>query len=183
MYSNFIKTILVFILTLVAYMPIPGNATSLQEVIDTYCRKECVKADHLTSAAKRAANGYKVDYHAIMAIVHIESKYHIKAKNGSSVGLSQVLLRYHKGKFRGKNYFDVEDNLFAGMQVFRDCLTKVKGNYPKAFSCYNGGGDKNYQTKAMKALAMMRGLDYPNTTNDPLGEFLISKNITLDRSE
>lgn len=174
MFSKTIKSIFFAFMLLMATLP-TSHAQTLQDVIDKYCRVDCVSAERLTSATKRAAQGYRIDHHAIMAIVHIESKYHIKAKNGSSVGLSQVLLRYHRGKFRGKNYFDVEDNLFAGMLVFRDCLTRTKGNYPRAFSCYNGGGDKNYQAKAMNALAMMRSLDYPPVSPDPLGEFIVSK--------
>lgn len=174
MFFKTIKSIIFAFMLLMATIP-TSQAQSLQDVIDKYCRTECVTAERLTSAAKRAARGYNIDHHAIMAIVHVESKYHIKAKNGSSVGLSQVLLRYHRGKFRGKNFFDVEDNLFAGMLVFRDCLTRTKGNYPRAFSCYNGGGDKNYQSKAIKTWAMMKSLDYPPVSKDPLGDFIVSK--------
>lgn len=153
------------------------HAQSLQDVIDKYCRKDCISAQTLSEVTSKIARSYGIDQRAIIAIVHIESKYHIKAKNGSSVGLSQVLLRYHKGKFRGKNFFDPEDNLFAGMKVFSDCLKKTKGNYNRAFGCYNGGGDKNYRTKAANALAMVKRLELPSFNDDPLYEFLMKKKV------
>lgn len=174
MFSKTLKSIFLAFMLLMATVT-TSHAQTLQDVIDKYCRVDCVSAERLTSAAKRAAHGYKIDYHAIMAIVHIESKYHIKAKNGSSVGLTQVHLKYHRPKFRGKNVFDVDDNMFAGMLVFRECLNRTKGSYPLAFSCYNGGGDSKYRSKAMKALDMMRSLDHPKVSQDPLGDFIDSK--------
>lgn len=176
MFFNLLKPIIILIM-LMATAPLWAQPTTLQDTIDKYCRTECITATRLVEVAKKAATSYKVDYRAIMAIVHIESKYHIKAKNGSSVGLSQVLLFYHKGKFKGKNYYDVEDNVFAGMKVFSDCFRKVKGDYRKAFKCYNGGGDKKYHFKAMSTFEMMKDLTHPEVSKDFLGDFIEKKDL------
>lgn len=150
---------------------------SLQGTIDKYCRKECIQSQELINIADRVSLAYKLDSDAVLAIIHVESKYHIKAKNGSSIGLTQVLLRYHKGKFRGKNYYDIEDNVFAGMQVLRDCLKRTKGNYPRAFRCYNGGGDKHYVEKVMKTYKAMKTLDKPKPSADHLYDFLVKRKM------
>lgn len=171
MFSNIRIFVVMVVLTIFASLPVQAQ-TDLQDVIDKYCRKDCVSAEKLTDVVTRVSKSYKLDVNAVLAIIHVESKYHIKAKNGSSVGLSQVLLRYHKPKFLGKNYYDVEDNVFAGMQVLRDCLKRTKGNYDKAFGCYNGGGDKNYVSKVRKVRAMMKEVNKPEIHPDPLARFL-----------
>lgn len=175
MFKTFKSTLLIMIVFLSTIFPVSAKTLSLQEIIDTYCSKNCVSAQQLTEVATRAAHTYKIDVRAILAIIHVESKYHIKAKNGSSVGLSQVLLRYHKPKFIGKDYYNVEDNIFAGMQVFHDCMRRMKQNYDKSFGCYNGGGDKKYKIKAMKAYRMMKNAKLPEVSKDPLGDFIQKK--------
>lgn len=172
MFSRF-KMFMLFITTMLVFTAIPAQANNdLQSVIDKYCRVDCVSSTKLVDVATRAATAYRFDINALLAIIHIESKYHVKAKNGSSVGLNQVHLRYHKPKFRTKNFFDVEDNTFVGAKIFRECLDRMKGNYPKAFGCYNGGGDKKYVVKATQARDMMASLTKPISHSDPLGVFI-----------
>lgn len=157
-----------------AMLSVPVRAQTLQEHIDKYCQTDCITATQLTEVTARAAKRFGFDKTAMQAIIFVESKYHIKAKNGGSVGLTQALLRYHKKKFLGKNYFAVEDNVFAGGEVFRDCLARHKGDYPRAYSCYNGGGDKRYKTKVQKAVDLHRRLARPTPSIDPLGDFVFS---------
>lgn len=151
--------------------------TSLQEHIEKYCKRDCVDAQKLVDVSHRAAQRFGFDYKALMAIVFVESKFSTKARNGSSVGLTQVLLTYHKPKFMGKNVYDVDDNIFAGAQVFKECLQKHKGMYPKAFSCYNGyqHGDPKYKGKTLSAYLDLKKLDLPKPSSDPLGDFIIHK--------
>lgn len=175
MFTRFIITLMGSLLMCLSMTQ--AQASTLQETIDKYCRKDCISAQYLSEISSKIARAYGIDQRAIIAIVHIESKYHIKAKNGSSVGLSQVLLRYHKGKFKGKNHFDPEDNLFAGMQVFSQCLKKTKGNYNKAYGCYNGGGDKKYRSKAIAAYDMIKSLQIPSYDKDPLYTFIMKKKV------
>jgi len=154
-------------------MPV-ARAQSLQDHIDANCRVNCVAADKLVDVAARAAKRFGFDYKALLAIVHVESKYNTRAKNGSSVGLTQALLVYHRPKFLGKDYFAVEDNMFVGAEVFGACFAKHKGNYPTSFSCYNGygKGDSRYRDKVLKALREIRGLKLPTPSLDPLGDFI-----------
>ena len=175
MFKTFIKIMIALLMTC-AFAQMTKAAT-LQETIDKFCRKDCVSAPQLLSAAKRASKSFNVDHRAILAIVHVESKYHTKARNGNSVGLSQVLLTYHRKKFRGTNYYDVDDNIFAGMQVFNECFTRMRMNYSAAFRCYNGGGDPKYTMKLNSAFAMMKNMEHPVITNDPLGSFIEQKGL------
>lgn len=177
----FIKTIVIATLVALSYLS-PVSAQTLQQTIDKFCRKDCVSAEKLTHVAKKAGQSYKVDHRAILAIVHVESKYHIKAKNGSSVGLTQVLLRYHRPKFKTNNPYNVEDNVFTGASIFRDCLRRTRGDYEKAFRCYNGGGDPRYVPKMRTAYSMMRSLELPKTSEDPLLDFLVKRGVANPES-
>lgn len=172
MYRQFINLASVLAVWLILALPAFAQNTDLQDHIDRYCKSTCITADKLSSVASRAAKRYGLDKHMVIAIIHVESKYNYKAKNGSSIGLTQVLLKYHKPKFLGKNYFDIEDNIFAGMQVLRDCLQKHKGSYPRAITCYNGGGDKHYASKVQAVYKTVRSLDIPVIAKDPLGHFI-----------
>lgn len=151
----------------------PAHAQTLQDHIDTYCKVDCVNADKVVDVAYRAGQSYGFDYKTFLAIIHVESKFHTKAKNGRSVGLTQSLLTYHRPKFRGKNYFAIEDNMFVGAEIFGDCVRRHRGNYQAATTCYNGGGDRRYWSKVQRALKVIRGLELPRPSLDPLGEFII----------
>lgn len=149
-----------------------AHSRPLQDIIDHYCKSGCISAQDLTQYTSQASKTYQVDQIALLAIIHVESKYNVKAKNYSSVGLSQVHLRYHKPKFLGKDYYNPQDNIFAGGKVFKDCLVRHKGNYPKAYTCYNGGGDKNYRSKVIKAYKMISQALLPAVTEDVIGAFI-----------
>lgn len=175
--SKLLYILSVFILAIVGFMftiPAKAEIVSLQEHIDRYCRKDCVSAEQLVEVTARAAKRFNIDKKALMAIIHVESKYHIKAKNGGSAGLTQAVIYYHKPKFLGRNYYAVEDNIFVGAQIYRDCLARMKGSYPRAYSCYNGGGDKNYQSKVKKAFDEISKLRIPKPSMDPLGDLIVS---------
>lgn len=173
-----LTTILLAITVWMLTLP-PAHAQSverktLQSHIDHYCKKDCITAEALVDITSRAAKRFGFDFRALMAIIHVESKYHTKAKNGSSAGLTQVLLIYHKPKFMGRNYYAIEDNIFAGGEVFRDCFVKHKGNYPKAYSCYNGYGKNGevYKTKVNAAWTTIKSLDLPSPSRDPIGDLI-----------
>lgn len=159
-------------LVVLALKTTPVFSKDLQSVIDQYCRRDCVTAVKLIEVIDKTSRRYGINPHVILSIVHIESKYNTKARNGSSVGLSQVLLRYHKRKFKTKDYHDVEDNLSVGMQILRDCLTSTKWNYPRAFRCYNGGGDKNYSDKVHATMSYLKSVDLSYPVDDPLWHFI-----------
>lgn len=151
-----------------------SHATTLQEYINAKCSSSCVTADQLMTVVYKVSDSYKLSPKAVIAIISNESGFRSNAKNGSSVGLTQVLLRYHKPKFLGQDYYNVEDNVFAGMQILRDCLHKHLRVYSDALSCYNGGGKKG-KKYASKVLATMRALEkveLPQKDHDPLFNFI-----------
>lgn len=106
--------------------------------------------DSIVAAADMAANAHKLDSKLLLSMAYVESKYNIKARNGSSVGLMQVHLKYHRDKFKGASVFNPYANMFVGAQILKECMTKHKNSVKKALRCYNGGGDKNYTVKVMK---------------------------------
>ena len=149
-------------------------AQEMQDYIDKTCARDCVDAQELLGAVHSAADSYDIDPVAILAIVSVESSFRPRATNGSSVGLTQVLRRLHRDKFKGPDPYDVQDNIFAGVQVLSNCLKKHKGLYTKAFQCYNGYGKKSikYAAKVQSAINKIRTLSITVPGADLLGKFI-----------
>jgi soluble lytic murein transglycosylase-like protein len=108
----------------------------------------------IKEAVAIASDTYGIKPRLIMSVIYVESRFKPKARNGSSVGLMQVHTRFHKHKFGGKDYYDIYANVFVGTSILKDCLVKHKNQTKKALKCYNGGGDKNYVAKVMKAFKL-----------------------------
>lgn len=137
-----------------------GPTITLADHIKRHCYKACVKPSELRQAVHHAASSLQVDHKILLAIIQVESAFKPRAKNGSNVGLNQVNLRYHRKRFEGKNFYDVQQNVLAGAQVYRACLTRAKGNQTKALRCYNGHhlGDPKYVIKIRKAYSQINQL-------------------------
>ena len=106
--------------------------------------------DSIVVAADMAASAHKLDSKLLLSMAYVESKFNTKAHNGSSVGLMQVHLKYHRDKFKGASVFNPYANMFVGAQILKECMDKNNNNVKKALRCYNGGGDRNYTAKVMK---------------------------------
>ena len=106
----------------------------------------------IVAAVDMAADVHKLDRRLLMSVAYVESKMNVKARNGSSVGLMQVHLKYHRDKFKGASVFNPYANMFVGALILRQCMDKSDNNVKKALRCYNGGGDRNYATKVFKQL-------------------------------
>jgi len=126
---------------------------TLYDHIKVHCKSKCVDSEHLIQAVHDASERVDVDHKVLLAIIQVESAFKPKAKNGSSVGLKQVHLRYHRNRFTDKKYFDVNQNVLAGAQIYKECLNRAKGVKSKALRCYNGHhlGDPKYVTKVTRA--------------------------------
>lgn len=135
-----------------------SDVAKLQAYISKHCKSGCVDAGVLYTALKDAAQEHQVDPEGFLAIIRTESGFKPKARNGSSVGLSQVHLRYHRSKFKTKNYFDVYDNVRVGMGIFAACK-KQRKTTEGALVCYNGGGDPKYVSKMNVRLAEVKRLE------------------------
>lgn len=155
-----------------------ASAFTLEEYIQKNCSQHCVKADILTDTIQRAATSFRIDPSILLAIVEVESSFSTTARNNGSLGIAQINVRYHREKFFGKNYFDVEQNIFAGAKILKDCLTKHKGSYPRALSCYNGAPIKSnvYSNKVYKTVKKQSVIK-KGEPKDYLEDFLIKKDL------
>ena len=140
-----IKLITLFMTLLLAACN-PSNATG----------SGVVNSSSLIAAVDMAASVHKLDNKLLLSVAYIESKFDVKARNGSSVGLMQVHLRYHRDKFKGASVFNPYANMFVGAQILKECMNKMDNNVKKALRCYNGGGDKNYPAKVLKQLQVFK---------------------------
>ena len=140
-----IKLITLF-MTLLLVACSPSNATNAG----------VVNSSSLIAAVDMAASAHKLDNKLLLSVAYIESKFDVKARNGSSVGLMQVHLRYHRDKFKGASVFNPYANMFVGAQILKECMNKMDNNVKKALRCYNGGGDKNYPAKVLKQLQVFK---------------------------
>ena len=140
-----IKLITLFMTLLLAACN-PSNATG----------SGVVNSSSLIAAVDMAASVHKLDNKLLLSVAYVESKFDVKARNGSSVGLMQVHLRYHRDKFKGASVFNPYANMFVGAQILKECMNKMDNNVKKALRCYNGGGDKNYPAKVLKQLQVFK---------------------------
>jgi soluble lytic murein transglycosylase-like protein len=140
-----IKLITLF-MTLLLVACNPSNATNAG----------VVNSSSLIAAVDMAASAHKLDNKLLLSVAYVESKFDVKARNGSSVGLMQVHLRYHRDKFKGASVFNPYANMFVGAQILKECMNKMDNNVKKALRCYNGGGDKNYPAKVLKQLQVFK---------------------------
>lgn len=126
----------------------------LQGYIAKHCSKNCVDAGSLLEALIAVKNESSVNPKHMLAIVRTESAFNTKASNLGNKGLAQILLRYHRGKFKSKNYFDPEDNIRVGAMVYGQCVKKHNKDQRQSFRCYNGYqyGDKKYYSKILSNL-------------------------------
>lgn len=169
-----------FMCVAIATPAIAGSRSTnntLDQYVNQVCKKNCTDSVSLLKAVRDTAKRLDLDYKLLLAIIRVESSFQPKARNGSSVGLTQVHLRFHRSKFMTKNYFQTSDNISVGGTIFKDCLTRQKGVTTKALRCYNGGGDKLYAKKVNKAYGEVKSLFIADGTHskvpdDPLGELI-----------
>ena len=141
-----IATLLFFcICSLLAFNAVGG--TTLDEQIQKHCKTKCVDSTVLLDAAVAAADSFDVDFRLILAVIAIESGFIVKAKNRGNVGLMQVLLRYHKGKFK-RNVFDPHENIRVGTSILKEC-SKLGRSTKRILTCYNGGANPHYGNKVL----------------------------------
>lgn len=170
-FKLFISLILVFVANL-------AQAFTLQEYISKQCPKHCVNADVLTDTVQRAATSHRVNPKILLAIIEVESSFSTRAKNNGSLGIAQIYVKYHRDKFAGKDFFDVEQNIFAGAKILSDCLRRQKGSYQRALACYNGAPSKSttYSKKVFVTVKKQSSIKI-KTVEDPLHQFLVKQKL------
>lgn len=175
-FKSLVMTIVVSLMGL--FTPI-STAVELQEYIDSKCSMQCVGARTLMQAVYSASYSLHIDPLAMLAIVQVESRFRVFAKNRSSVGLTQILFRVHRSKFTGTNPYDVKDNIFAGSIVLSECVRKHHGNYKQAYRCYNGYGaySHKYVNKVLSAYNELKSIELNTEQSD-----LLREDISLDET-
>ena len=170
-FKLFISLILVFVANL-------AQAFTLQEYISKQCPKHCVNADVLTDTVQRAATSHRVNPKILLAIIEVESSFSTRAKNNGSLGIAQIYVRYHRDKFAGKDFFNVEQNIFAGAEILSDCLRQHKGSYQRALACYNGAPIKStvYSSKVFKTVKR-QSTAQSRKVEDPIYRFLVEQKL------
>ena len=142
-----------------------------QSYIDKRCAKDCVDGKHLKELVTRESKKHDISGELIMAIIDVESRFKIKARNGNSVGLMQVLLKYHKVKFSGKDFFLPNENVRVGSLILSNCFKKAKKStknkdsiIKKSLACYNGGGNSKYTELVMNRYTQIKKLNLMEST-------------------
>lgn len=123
-------------------------SSTLKTYISKVCKHNCINEDKVVDIILNNPNR-KVDFRLYLALIKVESRFNVKATNGSSKGLMQVHTKIHKDKIAGKNIFKPSVNISIGMSIFNSCYKRYR-NVNKSLKCYNGGGDKNYVVKVIK---------------------------------
>lgn len=101
----------------------------------------------------------EVDTDVIFGLIATESSYNRLAKSSEGAkGLTQVIPRYHKKKLVGRNLFKIEDSVYAGIAVYRECLENNRHNKKQALKCYVGSKGKKGERYAKTVMA--KAADY-----------------------
>lgn len=130
--------------------------TGYTTYIEKVCKKDCADPWLMKMAIRQAADTHQIEPSLLMAIFQIESSFQEKAinrKNGRSVGLAQIQVKWHRDKFQSNRYTDIFDNALVGAEILKDCFEKHQGSQLKALWCYNGhqrNGIKRYAIKVDK---------------------------------
>lgn len=161
------KRILAFVFSLLCLVSV-AKADAIKDVIESTAERQAAvdwvvsnavlpnraklpqhKAKEYVNLAYEAAWTYDLDPKLILGMMHQESRFYEKARSSyGAVGLLQVVPRWHKARFTGKNYTDPRQNIFAGASYLRELLNKV-GSTQRAVRLYSGGASA-YYTKIHK---------------------------------
>lgn len=156
MYSRLLKVLAVVVMLFTFNV---SYGKTLDDYIQKHCSKDCVDTQTVINASRMIADSLSLDYLILLSIIRVESNFSKKARNGSSVGLMQVHLRYHRDKFAKGDPFNPYSNIFIGASILKDCMVRVKNNSIKSFRCYNGNGSHNYAEKVLKAYNEIKQLE------------------------
>lgn len=110
------------------------------------------QAEKIVSAVHRYSHKHQVNPDVVFKIIQTESSYNPKARGGSSVGLMQIIPRWHKDKIRGRNLYNVDTNVEVGVRILKEHLEDTGGNVRKALWRYNASSKKKqYADKVLNA--------------------------------
>ena len=109
------------------------------------------KASRIVDYVHETAEQFSLSPSLLFAMMRTESGFKEAAKSSHGArGLMQVIPKYHREKFAGRNPLDAAVSIEVGAWVLRDCMDKHRNNGRKSLNCYSGGGGKQYFDKINK---------------------------------
>ena len=157
-----IKTwLLIVAVALIAIKPVHAKSKpserkkTLQEYVNTHCKKSCINAKELRDTVKTMSRRHSVPSNLILAIVKVESRFKRTALSKGNYGLMQVNYSTH----RTRNLMDTTTNLEVGTSILSDCLEKTKANLRRTLACYKGDDSPIYRNEINKAMLVLASLN------------------------
>lgn len=106
------------------------------------------EGNDIALATIKWANHFEIDPKFILAIQKVESRFDRYAiSSAGAMGLMQVIPKWHIEKLHtakkvvgSPELFGIDSNIYMGIQVIKDCLSKYKV-VNQALKCYNGSID------------------------------------------
>ena len=114
----------------------------------TISKEEAVR---IVREAYAISMNWNISPRLVLAVMKVESGFRKDARSRENArGLMQVIAKYHKDKFRGRNPYDPTASIEVGTIILRDYLDQFDGNIFKALNGYSGHGGKKYYSKVRK---------------------------------
>jgi soluble lytic murein transglycosylase-like protein len=99
-----------------------------------------------------AAMEYDVDPNLILKVIKVESRFNPKARGSSgSIGLMQIIPKYHKRRIKGRSLINPQVNIDVGTSFLAEKLEDCGGNARCALMKYNASyRKKQYATDVLR---------------------------------
>ena len=117
----------------------PDQDESLITELSNHFRQPREIVSRIVAAANRMARADFPSRNDILAIIAVESSFNPRASHSGSKGLMQIQLSSHRDKLRGKNPYDVDDNVTIGAAILEEYYTQLDKNRRAAVLAYNAG--------------------------------------------
>lgn len=134
-------------------------SNNIYEYVNKRCNYECTQVPYILLTIKYFALLNDIPVNWLTALVSVESRFNQYAKNGSTLGLTQVHVKIHSDKFE-QNPFDIVENIRVGSKILRNCMDRKKNNPKESFECYNGGGDPDYYSKVSTEINKLKSVRF-----------------------
>ena len=110
-------------------------------ITSVYKHVSLTEATRIVDAVYKYSKIHKIDPLLLIGVIAAESSFKKNAvsKKGA-VGYTQVNVKYHQDKIKGRNIFDTYVNIQVGTMILSNCLRK-HSDLQRGLGCYNGTSD------------------------------------------
>lgn len=92
----------------------------------------------VVSSVYKHARHYDIKPTVALAVIATESRFNVRAQSkDGSMGLMQIIPRYHRDKIGKSNILAADTNVKVGMRILSDCYQRT-GSKKRALACFNG---------------------------------------------